>query len=287
MAEDWVQLGRARALALLVALAIAGCAGNGEGLDENGRPIGETPPLPGGDVGFAKLQDEIFTPICTACHAGGAAPLGLRLEAGLSYAMLVNVASVEVPELLRVAPGNPDASYLVHKIEGRAAVGAQMPLGGPALSQSVIDDVRTWISTGALPSATQVVSSQPAILTASAPMDGEEVLAPIDRVLVVFSRDLDATLLNSASVALRRIDVNDAASAGEEIATDVRVPSSYPASAWIRSRAPLLPGDYELVLRASGAGGLADLSGTLIDGDGDGIAGGDVRVRFRVTEHRQ
>jgi hypothetical protein len=106
-------------------------------------------------------------------------------------------------------------------------------------------------------------------------------------VLVVFSRDLDATLLNSASVALRRIDVNDAASAGEEIATDVRVPSSYPASAWIRSRAPLLPGDYELVLRASGAGGLADLSGTLIDGDGDGIAGGDVRVRFRVTEHRQ
>jgi hypothetical protein len=90
---------------------IAGCAGNGDGLDENGRPIDENPPPAGDD--FTVIQDTIFTPICTVCHAGAQAPLGLRLGEGESYAMLVEVPSVEVPELLRVAPGDPDGSYIV------------------------------------------------------------------------------------------------------------------------------------------------------------------------------
>jgi hypothetical protein len=45
--------------------------------------------------------------------------------------MLVNVASAEVPALLRVNPGNPDASYIVQKLQGNNAVGARMPFGGP------------------------------------------------------------------------------------------------------------------------------------------------------------
>jgi len=50
-----------------------------------------------------------------------------------------------------VAPGDPDNSYLVQKVEGTAAVGSQMPLGGPALSQSQINDIRQWIQDGANP----------------------------------------------------------------------------------------------------------------------------------------
>lgn len=120
-------------------LLLCACAGNGEGLDENGRPIGEGD----GDseaitADFASIQDSVFTPICTACHAGAAAPLGLRLDEDASYAMLVGVASVQVPALLRVAPGDPD-SYVVHKIEGTAAVGSRMPLGGPPLSAAHAD----------------------------------------------------------------------------------------------------------------------------------------------------
>jgi hypothetical protein len=76
-------------------LVLAGCgSGNGEGLDEGGQPVAPAPPA---NTDFQQIQDTVFTPICTACHAGAAAPRGLRLDAANSYAMLVNVASVEVP----------------------------------------------------------------------------------------------------------------------------------------------------------------------------------------------
>jgi hypothetical protein len=66
-----------------------------------------------------------------------------------SFANLVGVASSQQPAVLRVATGDPDNSYLVQKIEGTAASGARMPLGGGALPQAVIDDIRQWISDGA------------------------------------------------------------------------------------------------------------------------------------------
>lgn len=151
---DRVRLGRWAAVAW-AALWLAGCGGgSGEGLDANGRPLGEG----GGGVGgaptatFASIQERVFTPVCTACHAGAAAPIGLRLDAGSSYALLVGVPSGEVSSLLRVAPGRPDDSYLVQKLEGHAAVGARMPLGGPYLDAETIGLIRQWISAGALES---------------------------------------------------------------------------------------------------------------------------------------
>jgi hypothetical protein len=54
-----------------------------------------------------------------------------------------------VPTVLRVAPGDADASYLVQKLEGTAAVGGQMPVGSPPLDQATIDIVRAWIDSGA------------------------------------------------------------------------------------------------------------------------------------------
>jgi hypothetical protein len=69
-----------------------------------------------------------------------------------SFQDLVGIASVELPALLRVDPGNPDNSYLVHKIEGRPTIlGAQMPLNQPPLSGSQIAAIRTWIQNGANP----------------------------------------------------------------------------------------------------------------------------------------
>lgn len=49
----------------------------------------------------------------------------------------------------RVLPGNPDMSYLIQKLEGNQMVGGQMPPGAP-LQQAVIDDIRLWITNGAL-----------------------------------------------------------------------------------------------------------------------------------------
>ena len=66
-----------------------------------------------------------------------------------SFANLVGVTSRQQPSLSRVAAGDPDNSYLVQKIEGTAASGQRMPLGGGVLDQAVIDDIRLWIANGA------------------------------------------------------------------------------------------------------------------------------------------
>lgn len=137
---------RTRILCLVIT-GLASCGGSGTGLDQNGRPLtGEPTPLV---PELQSIQQNVFTPICAGCHAGSGAPLGFRLDEGFAYGMLVNTASVEVPALLRVSPGNPDQSYLIQKLEGHAAVGGQMPLGQSPLPQATIDVIREWIANGA------------------------------------------------------------------------------------------------------------------------------------------
>jgi hypothetical protein len=46
-----------------------------------------------------------------------------------------------------VIPGNPEASQLVLRIEGRA--GTRMPFGRNQLNQNQITGIRTWIAEGA------------------------------------------------------------------------------------------------------------------------------------------
>lgn len=74
----------------------------------------------------------------------------MNLSAGQAHDDLVNVQSNERPTFVRVAPGAPDSSYLIHKIEGRSSiVGERMPLGDESLSQAEINAIRTWIENGA------------------------------------------------------------------------------------------------------------------------------------------
>src|SRR5689334_5152103 len=171
-------------------LALGACtAGNGEGLDPNGKPIPVNPPAASQ---FQEIQDTVFTPICTQCHIGANAPQGLRLDAANSYALLVNVNSNEVPALKRVNPGNPDQSYIVQKISGSAAVGGRMPLGQSPLPQDRIDLIRSWIAAGALPAA-----SAPDGLTVSS-------VVPAGRKLtVIFAGNVDAALADSGTFELR------------------------------------------------------------------------------------
>lgn len=100
------------------------------------------------------LQSSIFSPTCAGCHngVGAALPGSMNLaSAAASFAALVNVASTEQPAVLRVAPNDPDASYLVRKLEGGLGItGDRMPQGGPFLDQATIDQVRAWISAGAM-----------------------------------------------------------------------------------------------------------------------------------------
>ncbi len=110
-----------------------------------------------GKIQFEKKIQPIFTLHCIACHAPGAnedgsAMGGMILATGKAAANLVGVKSIE-SSLMRVAPGDPQKSYLYHKIRGTqltvGGVGAQMPLGLPPLTKEEIGSIESWISSGA------------------------------------------------------------------------------------------------------------------------------------------
>jgi hypothetical protein len=257
----------------------AGCAGSGDGLDQNGRPIGESPPPLVAE--FTSIQENVLTPVCTTCHTGGAAPVGLRLDADVSYAMLVNAPSVEVPALSRVDPGRPDASYLVQKLEGTAAVGERMPLDGPPLPPDTIAVIRQWIVDGALPPAAASAADAPAQLAAVEPMP-HALLTDSPRSLVVVSdRELDLTRLGTAVSLEREIDTADGAQS-EQVPLSIDVRADAPAIFAMVPMRPLPDGAYRLVIAADGPYALTDRDSRSIDGDGDRVPGGDFTLHFEV-----
>lgn len=118
-------------------------------------------PSPNLEPTFSSISREIFQTTdaagrtaCANCHnPGGGAfrQVGLDLSTDAAYNLLVGVPSVQRPDLLRTAPGDPDNSYLVHKIEGRAGItGLRMPRNGPPhLTDGQIQIIRRWIAIGA------------------------------------------------------------------------------------------------------------------------------------------
>jgi hypothetical protein len=281
----------AKLWALCMAFALGACAGDGDGLDENGRPLEE-------DSGtlqptFQSIQDRVFTPACTGCHAGAGAPLGLRLDEGSSYALLVNASSVEVPSLRRVQPGNPDASYLIQKLEGTAAVGARMPLNAPPLPASTIAVIRQWISNGAPNSPAAGVNTKTrfasAQLTPILPMDGEALPASARDIVISSNADLDISLLQAGLVTLRASGGDGEFNAGNEsvVPAEVKVRSQQPTVLTITPRLKTFPPDaYELRISGTDPVALADYEARAIDGDGNGTPGGDFVLRFTVEMTR-
>ena len=137
----------------IVALALAACgAGSGEGLDQNGQPLpgGGAPPS-GLQPTLASIQDNVFTVTCAVsnCHGGAGAQYGLRLDPGFSAGNLINVPSPRDANLIRVVPGDPDASFLIQKLQGTQTVGVRMPDGGPYLTTATVNVIRQWIQDGA------------------------------------------------------------------------------------------------------------------------------------------
>jgi hypothetical protein len=271
------------------ALLLGACAGDGDGLDENGRPIGSGEEVLSPE--FSSIQRNVFTPICTTCHAGGSAPLGLRLDEGAAYAMLVNAASVEVPELLRVAPGNPDASYLIQKLEGTATVGERMPLNGPPLPPETIAVIRQWIADGAAQSinAPPASTSKAATLTALWPMKGSVMRESAQVIVLSASAMLDTTLLDAGVVTLRRSGGDgDFANDNERvIRASISVRSLQPTVLALTAPQGVWAADqYELRISGGPPLALADAGSRPIDGDNDGEPGGDFVLHFAVEESR-
>jgi hypothetical protein len=132
---------------LVIALFLTGCGKLAELPTDpgvGGEPIDPT-------ATFTRVQNEIFTPTCAAlgCHDRLAKQESQQLTAGVAYSQTVGHPSVEMPSLLRVAPGDPANSYLYRKITGSGITGDRMPQGGPFLADAQIKLVRDWIRRGA------------------------------------------------------------------------------------------------------------------------------------------
>jgi hypothetical protein len=267
---------RASLCLILAVLALGGCSGgDGTGLDI-------PPPL---EATFSSIQANVFTPSCATagCHQGASAPQGLRLEEALSYAMLVNVASSEDPGVLRIAPGNPGASYLVQKLEGSASVGAQMPLNAAPLPQATIDVIRQWITDGAVDD--RGASQDPVRITSLTPEPGSEGLAP-DEIIATFDRELDVSTVNANTFLLEASGGDGTFDDGNEAAVtpaSITTPMLTPMSATLDLAGVTLEDDtFRVRLLGSGASIILDIDANALEGEykgrfgsGEGVQGGD------------
>jgi hypothetical protein len=106
------------------------------------------------EAAFDADVQPIFTASCalSGCHLAPNPQQGMDLSDGEAYANIVNVPSVE-SALDRIEPGDPEASYLVHKLLGTqtevGGSGEQMPLTGGPLMRATINVVRSWVRAGA------------------------------------------------------------------------------------------------------------------------------------------
>lgn len=133
------------------------CAVLAGGCDEKLKDVAG--PSPNLQPTFASIQKEIFETTdlagrtsCVTCHTNqGRNPSGGLNLFSAPYDALVNVASRGRPDLKLVVPGDPDGSYLIHKLEGRPGiVGLRMPRAGPPyLSAGQMLVIRRWITLGA------------------------------------------------------------------------------------------------------------------------------------------
>ena len=276
----------------LLSCVVVGCsAGSGEGLDISGRPLSEGGDLPLAPT-LASVQANVFNPSCIVCHSGANAPQGLRLDAANSFTNLVGVPSREDSSFLRVAPGDPGQSYLIHKLEGTASSGAQMPLGGPPIPQSTIDFVRQWITDGALPDSGGPPGMPPVVVSLTPIPDSVTGSLPTE-IMAGFDQDIDASTINEMTFTLVRSGGDGQFNDGNEaviVPTSVALSSVNPRLAIMDLSGVLAVEDlYQVTLHGSDASMILGIDGVALDGEfagsfpsGDGTEGGDFVVGFEV-----
>lgn len=117
------------------------------------RPGGSSTTLPTGGMSHDAHIQPIWDAKCgSTCHLGSSAQGSLSLVDG--YAAIVNVPSDDVPAMALVSPGDLEASYLWHKLQG-----THLDVGGSGipmpkqlqLGTMERDIIGAWISGGAAP----------------------------------------------------------------------------------------------------------------------------------------
>ena len=101
------------------------------------------------------IQDEVFLPHCSfgSCHGNAPGKGDLLLTPERAYeALLLPVSTQAAAGKYRVVPGEPDASFIIHKMTGQLSEGegVLMPKGRPVpLDDCKINLVRAWVMAGA------------------------------------------------------------------------------------------------------------------------------------------
>ncbi len=125
----------------------------------------------------AVVVADIFTRSCGRCHGTARPAIGLSLRPEDFADALIDVASKEIKELVRVDTKEPEKSYLLMKIRGdEGIIGERMPLGGKALDESAIAVVEAWIETVAAAEADTAAVAEPE--SPEAPEGQEEPQVP-------------------------------------------------------------------------------------------------------------
>jgi mono/diheme cytochrome c family protein len=94
----------------------------------------------------------IFDMACADCHGVKHQRGKLNLSPATARQQLVDHPSDEVPQLMRVKPGDLEGSYLWQKLQNKAAKGKGMPRGiftSKRLPEAQLEVIRKWIEAGA------------------------------------------------------------------------------------------------------------------------------------------
>ena len=268
----------------VVSLILAACTGG----DGSGLPVQTAPG--GFNPNFSEIQANVFTLNCatTGCHFGAAAPQGLRLDEVNSYGLLVGVRSTQSSSKLRVAPGDPDNSYLIQKLEGTASAGAQMPLNAPPIAQASIDVIRQWISDGAIDD--RAPSSNPIKVTSLSPVPGTVLSAAPANIIALFDRELDVSTINALTFLLEASGGDATFTDGNETSvTAANITTTATSATFDLSGVALADDTYRVRLLGSGASLIMDLDANALDGEftgafpsGNNVAGGDFEATFEL-----
>jgi len=251
-------------------------AGSGEFLEVSESPI-NNPSTDSSNL-LSQIQQQIFSPICTECHTGSQAPLGLRLEsADLAYQFLVNVDAIGDPSFKRVSPSAADNSFIYLKITGDVRAGSRMPLGRPSLSTTQINLIRDWINQGALPEANnQTLLHLSSVEKLKRSEDQSNILSDT-RYVVKFSRPFDSASITKESLQLSE----DYFGERQAISTDLfqlTIINSYSVELLVSS---VLQGkNIILSLNNNTGNSVLDTLGRMIDADHNNEEGGEYEIHL-------
>ena len=116
-------------------------------------PVGGTGASGNPNATLDWLQTNVFGGVCSQCHTGAGAPMGVDWSSAAAMCSNVGRASGGMPAMKVIESGNAAASYVIWKVEGAGPnaepiVGGQMPPSNGPLTAETIQNLRDWIADG-------------------------------------------------------------------------------------------------------------------------------------------